>query len=157
MSAEFQIRHDFFEPGDLSALVCVEEPEVQRIVFQQLEELGYKIHTGLFGDDVSLKLRSYPYNVVIAYETFGGGDVEMNQVLIEGRLLPMSQRRRQFFVALGPDMVTGDEMQAFSLSVELTVGVADLNHLGIALRRGVQRNSEMYERLNQCLSLLGMD
>ena len=51
---ESQNRLDVFEPGDKTALVCLDVPEVQRIVVDQLTALGFKIHTGLYVDDALL-------------------------------------------------------------------------------------------------------
>ena len=49
---DFHHRIDLFEPGDKTALVCVDVPEVQRIAVENLSELEYKIHTGLFVEDI---------------------------------------------------------------------------------------------------------
>ena len=38
-------RFDFFEPNDRTALVCLDVPEMQRLAVEQLDSLGYKIHT----------------------------------------------------------------------------------------------------------------
>ena len=43
---DFHHRIDLFEPGDTTALVCVDVPEVQRLIVENLTELGCKIHTG---------------------------------------------------------------------------------------------------------------
>src|ERR1700689_3377911 len=93
---DIQTRHDIFEPDDQTALVCVDEAEVQRAVVEQLGDLGYRIHTGLFAEDISLKLRTHTYDVVAIYETFAGSVAEGNPVLLETIRTPPSQRRRQF-------------------------------------------------------------
>ena len=105
---EIQIRHDIFEPTDRTALVCVDEPEVQRAVVDQLTTLEYRIHTGLFAEDISLKLRAHSYDVVVIYETFNGSIAEGNPVLLETIRTPALQRRDQFVALIGPNMVTND-------------------------------------------------
>jgi len=45
--------------------------EVQRAVVDQLVSLNYRIHTGLFVEDITLKIKTHPYNVIAIYETFG--------------------------------------------------------------------------------------
>jgi len=35
-------------------------------------DLNYRIHTGLFIEDISLKLRAHTYDLVAIYETFAG-------------------------------------------------------------------------------------
>mgnify|MGYP003693611129 CR=1 FL=1 len=68
MSAESE--NSFFDLGDNTALVCVDHQQYQGVVVPQLTELGYKVHLGLFEEDVLLKLRTYSYNVIVVYEKF---------------------------------------------------------------------------------------
>ncbi len=120
---EIQTRHDLFEPEDKTSLVCVDEAQVQRPVVDALGELGYRIHTGLFVEDISLKLRAHTYDVVAIYESFAGSVTEGNPVLLETIRTPPAQRRNQFVVLIGPNMITSDEIQAFQFSVDLVVSV----------------------------------
>lgn len=152
---EIQIRHDIFEPTDQTALVCVDEPEVQRAVVEQLAALEYRIHTGLFAEDISLKLRAHSYDVVVIYETFNGSVAEGNPVLLETKRTPAMQRRDQFIVLIGPNLVTDDEMQAFQYSVDLVVSVSDLANFLPVIRRSVIRHAEFYKKFNECLRMAG--
>jgi hypothetical protein len=151
MNMEIQNIYDLFEPGDSTALVCIDEPEFQRIIIDQVRGLGYKIHTGLFSEDISLKLKTHIYDVVIIYENFNSAELEGNQVLLEAISVPASQRRLQFIVLVGPNMVTNDAMQAYLHSVDLVFGVADLQNLTPVLRRGAARHKEFYSVFNDCL------
>jgi hypothetical protein len=152
---DIQNRHDVFEPEDLTSLVCVDEAEVQRAVVDQLGQIGYRIHTGLFAEDISLKLRAHTYDVVAIYETFAGSVAEGNPVLNETIRTPSSQRRNQFVVLIGPNMITNNEIQAFQFSVDLVVSVSDLANFKPVLRRGVARYQEFYRRFNECLRMAG--
>jgi hypothetical protein len=141
---EFETRYDIFEPGDLTALICVEEPEYQQHLVDQLSSLDYKIHVGLFPEDISLKLKTHVYDVVIIDETFGGVPLQNNQVLYEAIHLPGVQRRTQFLVLIGTTVMTNDEMMAFIYSVDLCFNVNDLANLKPVLRRGVTRQKEFF-------------
>jgi hypothetical protein len=152
---DIQTRHDIFEPEDQTTLVCVDEAEVQRPIVDQLGELGYRIHTGLFAEDISLKLRAHTYNLVVIYETFAGSVVEGNPVLLETIRTPSTQRRNQFVVLVGPNMITNNEIQAFQFSVELVVSVSDLANFVPVLRRALARHMEFYRRFNECLRMAG--
>ena len=152
---DIQTRHDIFEPEDRTALVCVDEAEVQRAVVEQIGDLNYRIHTGLFAEDVSLKLRAHTYDLVAVYETFAGSIAEGNPVLIEAaRTLP-AQRRNQFVILIGPNMITDDELQAFQYSVDLVFSVSDLANFKPVLRRAVARHAEFYRRFTDCLRMAG--
>jgi hypothetical protein len=152
---DLQNRHDIFEPEDLTSLVCIDEAEVQRAVVDGLGKLNYRIHTGLFAEDISLKLRAHPYDVVAIYETFAGSVVEGNPVLIETVRTPCAQRRHQFVVLVGPNMITNSEIQAFQYSVDLVVSVSDIANFLPVLRRGVARHHELYRKFNECLRMAG--
>ncbi len=151
---ETQNRLDLFEPGDSTALVCIDVPEVQRIVIEQLTALGHKIHTGFFVEDVLLKLRTHVYDVVLVSEHFNGTDIETNPIVAESVRTPADQRRRQLFVVLGSSFVTNDAMQAFEHSVDLVVGLSDVVNLRPVLRRGLRQAQEFYAPLNATLKAL---
>jgi hypothetical protein len=152
---DIQTRHDIFEPDDLTSLVCVDEAEVQRAVVDALGQLGYRIHTGLFVEDISLKLRAHTYDVVAIYETFAGSVAEGNPVLLETIRTPSMQRRNQIVVLIGPNMITNSEIQAFQYSVDLVVSVSDLANFQPVLRRGVARHQEFYRKFYECLRMAG--
>lgn len=148
-------RLDFFELGDRTALVCLDVPEIQRIVVEQLGELGYKIHTGLFIEDILLKLRAHAYDVVIVSEHFNATDSASNPIIATAIDAPSAQRRKQFIAVLGSSFNTGDEMQAFVASVDLVIGLADVVNLRPILRRGVNRAQEFYAPFNEALRAAG--
>ncbi len=132
------------DTAGLTALVCIDEPDLQKTVVEQLAGLNYEIHTGLFVEDISLKLSTHVYNVVIIYETFNESDLETNQVLLEATAIPAAQRRTQYLVLIGPNMVTNDDMVAFAYSVDLAFSISDISNLKPVLRRGAIRHKEFY-------------
>ena len=144
-------RFDFFEPDDKTALVCLDVPEMQRLALDQLDELGYKIHTGLFLDDSVLKLRAHPYQVVIVSELFDGQTLQNHAILNEAAAAPAAQRRRQLYVMIGAHFRTSDELQAFAHSVDLVIGLADLQNLKPVLRRAAARQTEFYAMFHDIL------
>lgn len=141
---EFQNRLDVFEPGDQTALVCLDVPEVQRIIVDQLTALNYKIHTGLFLEDILLKMRAHIYDVVIISEHFNASDIVSNPIIAAAVAAPAEIRRKQFLAVIGSGLTTNDELQAFQHSVDLVVGLADAVNLRPVLRRGVMRANEFY-------------
>lgn len=141
---EFETRFDIFEPGDLTALVCVDQPEYQNYIVEQLSSMDYKIHVGLFPEDISLKLKTHVYDVVVIDEHFNGCHLSNNGVLYEAVTLPGLQRRTQFLVLVGTSVMTNDEMMAFIFSVDLCFNVNDLANLKPVLRRGVARQKDFF-------------
>jgi hypothetical protein len=153
---DFHHRIDLFEPGDKTALVCVDVPEVQRLVVENLSELEYKIHTGLFVDDIMLKLQSHLYEVVVISEHFNATNLETNPILMATLDLPANHRRRQIVVLVGSGVHTDSEMEAWANSVDLVVSLADVPNLKHVLRRGVQRTEQFYKPYNTIMEELGL-
>src|SRR5436190_11330256 len=121
-------RLDVFEPGDKTALICMDVPEMERLVVEQMRELSYKVHTGFYIDDLLFKLRTHTYDVLIIAENFGAMKLEENPLLAEAVHSPAAQRHRQLLVLVGASVKTGDEMQAFQHSVDLVINLADITN-----------------------------
>src|SRR3954467_15314759 len=135
----------FFDLGDNTALVCVDHQQYQKLVVPQLIDMTYKVHLGLFEEDVLLKLRTYSYNVVIIYENFKGSTVQTNPILQEMVARPGAQRREHFVVLLSHRYATNDAMSAFVQSVDLIINISDLSNFKPVLRRGVAQHRELYQ------------
>src|SRR6187549_2012902 len=98
----------FFDVGDNTALVCIDHQQFQKLVVPQLIDMSYKVHLGLFEEDVLLKLKTYNYNVVIVYENFKNSTVETNPILRNMIKRPGNQRREHFVVLLSQRYATND-------------------------------------------------
>lgn len=151
-----EARHDIFEPGDMTALVCIDQPEYQEPISSHLSSMDYKIHVGLFEEDISLKLKTHVYDIVVIDEHFGGCMLHSNRVLYEATHLPVSQRRNQFLLLIGTSVMTNDEMMAFIFSVDLCFNVNDLANLKPVLRRGVARQRDFFHAYNQEVRAIGL-
>lgn len=140
-----------FDIGDNTALVCVDHQQYQKIVVPQLIDMTYKVHLGLYEEDVLLKLRTYCYNVVVIYENFKGSTLQTNPLLLEMQRRPGVQRREHFVVLLTHRFATNDAMSAFVNSVDQIVNIADLANFKPVLRRGTAQHREMYHSFQTTL------
>lgn len=144
-----EVEQSFADLGDNTALVCVDHQQYQKIVVPQLIDMTYKVHLGLFEEDVVLKLKTYNYDVVIIYENFKGSKVENNPLLREMVQLPDVRRRQHFVILLSHRFATNDAMSAFVQSVDQIVNIADLANFKPILRRGVAQHDELYRAFNE--------
>jgi hypothetical protein len=151
MDMEQQQESTFFNLGDNTALVCVDHQQYQKIVVPQLIDMTYKVHLGLFAEDVLLKLKTYNYNVVVIYENFKGSTLETNPILQEITNRSGVQRRESFVILLSHRYATNDSMSAFVHSVDLIVNIADLANFRPVLRRGVEQHRELYQAFQEML------
>ena len=147
-------RFDFFDAGDKTAMVCLDVPEMQRLVIAELDELGYKVHTGLFLDDSVLKLRTHAYDVVVVSEHFQNCELSKHGILQEAVAAPAAQRRKQTYVLIGSSLQTNDELLAFACNVDAVVALADVVNFKPVLRRAVSRTAEFYAPLHETLTAL---
>jgi len=152
---DFHHRIDLFEPGDKTSLVCLDVPEMQRLVVENLSELQYKIHTGLFVEDILVKLQTHTYDVVIFSEHFNGADLKNNPILQATLEISPNNRRQQTIVLVGSSVHTDSEMEAWQYSVDLTVNLADVPNLKHVLRRAVQRTRAFYDPYVEAMTSAG--
>ena len=146
-----ELDSSFFDVGDNTALVCIDHQQYQKLVVPQLIDMTYKVHLGLFEEDVLLKLKTYSYNVVIIYENFKGSTTKTNPILNEMVKLPGGQRREHFVVLLSHRFATNDAMSAFVQSVDQIINISDLANFKPVLRRGVAQYRELYQGFNETL------
>ena len=143
-SMETGTRLDLFEPGDLTLLVCHDVPEVRDLIVNQFSEMNYKVHTGLYCDDILLKMRTHQYDVIVLSANFNAVSYETCPIYLAATGVSPAQRRRQFIVLIGSQFATGDEMQSFAASVDLVIGLPDVVTLRPVFRRTSQRHRELY-------------
>ena len=141
----------FFDMGDNTALVCVDHQQYQKVIVPQMIDMTYKVHLGLFEEDVLLKLKTYNYDVVIVYENFKGSTLQTNPVLAELTQRPDAQRRSHFVVLISHRFATNDAMSAFVHSVDQVINISDLANLKPVIRRGVAQYKELYNAFNEML------
>ena len=143
--------NSFFDLGDKTALVCVDHPQYQKLIVPQLIDLNYKVHLGLFAEDVLLKLSTYSYNVVVIYENFKGSSLEDNPILHEMVRRPGVLRREHFVVLLSQRFATNDAMTAFVQSVDQIVNITDIANFKPVVRRGVAQYHDLYQPFQETL------
>jgi succinyl-CoA synthetase alpha subunit len=113
--------------------------------------MTYKVHLGLFVEDVLLKLKTYNYSVVVIYENFKGSTLETNPILQEMTNRSGTQRREHFVILVSHRYATNDAMSAFVHSVDLIVNIADLANFKPVLRRGAAQHHELYQAFQEML------
>jgi len=133
-----------FEGSENTALLAVDHDQYQKVMTPQLGDLKYKVHVGLYEEDVLLKLRTYSYEVIVVYENFKGTTLDTNPILQRLICEPAAQRREHFVVLLSHRYATNDSLSAFVHSVDRIVNVADLANFKPVLRRGLTEHREMY-------------
>ncbi len=134
-----------------TALICVSDDITRSAVSDQLTLLGYELHSGLFREDVALRLQTHAYNLLVLEEGFENLEGERNPVIMDCRGLSPEQRRSVFIVLIGPDFKSEDGMQAFQYSVDLVFATEDLSSLAGVLGRSVEEHQFRYQPFLECI------
>ena len=142
---------NLFDLGDQTALVCIDHPQYQKMVVAQLSDLAYKVHLGLFEEDVLLKLATYSYNVIVVYENFKGARPDENPILLELMNQKGALRREHFVILLCHRCATNDPLTAFAQSVDQIVNTSDLSNFKPVLRRGLAQYMDLYAPFRETL------
>lgn len=140
-----------FEVSENTALLCLDHEQYQRVITPQLADLKYKVHVGLYEEDIFLKLRTYSYEVIVVYENFKGTTLDTNPILQKLITEPAAQRREHFVVLLSHRYPTNDSLAAFVHSIDRIVNIADLANFKAVLRRGLTEHREMYHFFQSAL------
>jgi len=148
---EQELESAFLDLGDNTALVCVDHQQYQKIVVPQLIDLGYKVHLGLFEEDVVLKLQTYSYGVVVIHEKFKDSTLQTNPILREITKGPDARRREHFVVLLSHRFATNDAMSAFVQSVDQIINIGDLANFKEVLRHSTTQHRKLYHSFNEML------
>ena len=144
---------NLFDLGDQTALVCVDHPQYQKMIVAQLTDLAYKVHLGLFEEDVLLKLATYSYNVIVVYENFKGARTDENPILLELMKRPGALRREHFVILVSHRCSTNDPLSAFAQSIDHVVNISDLSNFKPVLRRGLAQYVDLYAPFRDALQV----
>ncbi len=149
-----QEKHEFFELGDKTSLICV-DPSTTEVVKETLRELGFKFHVADTPDMAVERMRYTHYDCIVVQENFAGSSLRSNAILNYLAPLPMAQRRYSFICLIGPSFKTLDAMQAFGQSVHLTLNPGDLPNLGPILKKGLAEFEQLYRTYKDTVMALG--
>lgn len=149
-----QTRIDPVAQHERWALVCIDEPLLRETVIEQISQLGCEIHTALYSEEVSVKLRGRMYDIIVIAETFAGANVETNSVLTETANFPLDQRRETFVILIGSALASRSEMQAFMYSVDLALTDGDAANLKATVSQELARKEEFYTPFNNALKVV---
>jgi CheY-like chemotaxis protein len=136
MSVMDNVKMEFFELGDKTALVC-SDPNMTESLRATLRDLGYKSHAVETSDAAIERIRYTQYDCILIDENFAASSLRSNAVLHHLAPLPMAQRRHSFVCLIGSSFKTMDAMQAFAHSVHLVVNPADMPALSAILKKSL--------------------
>jgi predicted Zn finger-like uncharacterized protein len=140
---------DRLQPGQASALLCVNGEKSRHELKVMLEALGYVVDIPATADQTLQRLRFNQYHIALLDDDFEGKSP--NPIAEYLARLNMSVRRDIFVVLIGGRFKTADHLQAFMESANLILHPDDLPHLATFLARGLAEHERFYKVFTQCL------
>ncbi len=134
-----------------TALICGSIDETRNLITSALQEQKYKVEFSAGSNETFEKLRFNQYDAIILNEGFD----ENNEVLKHFQNMPMSARRHIFFVLVGENFKTLDNMTAFSKSVNLVVNKQDIPDLANILKKSIADYDQFYMVYKEIMRKLG--
>jgi len=143
MSIIDDVKMEFFELGDKTALVCADS-STSEVIRSTLRDLGYKAHAAESAEMATERIRYTQYDCIVVHENFAGSSLRSNPVMNYLAPLPMVQRRHTFVCLVGPSFKTMDAMQAFAQSVQVVVNPVDLPAPTAILKKSLAEFDRLY-------------
>ena len=152
---EFASPLDFLEGGIRLALILVNDDSNTVNINFTLDELSYKCISPSSTPEAMDKLLLHHFDLIILSDGFAGKDFENNPINKYLNSLSMSIRRKIFFVLLGEQFKTMDEMMAFGTSANLVINPRDLPDLTLILKKAIKDNNQFYKVFMDTLTETG--
>ena len=111
---------------DRSALVCCHEPAYLEYLTEQLRGLGYKVHHAPGFQQAAQRLAGRSYHLTVMLENLEGCALADNQLLHQLAAMTTDERRATYIVMLCQSFATGDEFNAYALSVNQLINYQDI-------------------------------
>lgn len=127
-----------------TTLLLMPEGENKAIVAKAFEEIGYLVETAASEQAAIEKMKFVNLAAVVLQTEGQQGALEQSVLHHYMKWLPMSERRRIYYVLLGPDFHSMYDLQALSLSANLVINTRDINKLDIILRKGLQDYDNLF-------------
>ncbi len=135
---------DFIEEEVKTALVCENDPALNKAINDGLTLMEYHITDAPAVRDALKKMRYHNFDVIVVNEHFGRAQAESNGVLIYAERLPMTVRRNTFVTLISQRHRTMDDMMAFQNSVNLIVNARNIDQFDKVLSRSLGESSFTY-------------
>ncbi len=144
---------EIYEEGDKVALLLDHTNEEFWIT--TLSDLEYKLQSAKSPEHAVHKLKFTQFDLVILHEEFGQIPFRENPVYHYLIDLPMSQRRGIFLALVGKEFRSGNNMEAFALSVNLVINEKDFEKAAILLKKTINDNDMFYRVFRESLKTHG--
>lgn len=127
-----------------TAMVLVDDPALQDATAAALRENQYQIVVPEGVNQAIESMRFKNYDVVAFYSKYNGralADQDFQKFMMK---MSMKKRRKIFYMLIGDEFQTLYDLQALSLSANLVVNTAQMDHLSTLIKKGLKSYEELF-------------
>ncbi len=135
---------EVFEPGTRAALVYCPEGEAHRQIEAALADMGFEVREIRKASEVLARFKYHVYDLVFLYQRGPDAEAELKEILHAINSLDMAIRRQVFVVYVFLAGNRHDSLQAFNLSVDLTINPIDTSKLPDILPAAMEAKLALY-------------
>jgi predicted Zn finger-like uncharacterized protein len=153
--ARGEIEEDKSIEGVPRALVLFPDIKEKKELINAVEDLGYQVEEAVSVEDALSLMYFASYSLVFMHSDYEKGDLENSQFHNYMCNLPMSRRRDIFYVLVGDDRTTMYDLEALTLSANLTVNSKEVKYISTLLRKAIPEYEELFGAWMEELQLAG--
>ncbi len=127
---------------DRAALVCCHEPAYLEFLTTQLRAGGYKVHHATGHQAAVQRIASRSYHLTVLLENLEGCALESNGLLRHLAQLGTDERQAMFVILLCQSYATGDELNAYALSVDQLINYQDVAQFSALVGPAVEEHND---------------
>jgi hypothetical protein len=134
----------YVDPESETAMVCEQDPVVREKIDSRVKKIGIEVVNPSTFQEALRYMRFHIFDIIIVDEDFDTGIWEVNNVLrfLEG--LSMIVRRQSYVVLISNIYTTGDNLHAYSKSVNLIINKSELDESELIMRRAMAEHKDFY-------------
>ncbi len=144
---------EVYDENDKVALIL--DQDNNDVWVNTLTEMGYKIQTANSEDHAIHKIKFTGFDLIILHENYQSTPFRESAVYKYLIHLPMSQRRWIFLALVGKEFKSMNNMEAYSLSVNVLVNEKDLDKARVILKKSISDHEHFYKVFRESLATHG--
>lgn len=155
------VQEDFSEDDELKIygeddrVALLLDTRHKDVLTRILKEKEYQIEEARSPEHAVHKIKITEYDLVVLDEMYGNQTLEENAAYQNLLEMPMTSRRKIFFILVGGKFKTLNNMQAFQHSANLVVNESDLDKLPQVLKKSLNEHEMFYKVFKESLHALG--
>jgi ActR/RegA family two-component response regulator len=136
----------------LKAVICENDPDVQKIIALSLKTYGFECITPLSLEEGLQAINLDDVHIVVVDENFADENPKNNRIINEILSFPMYIRREMMFILTGKSLPTMNRLYAFAKGADLVINTQDLSNFNTIFKRAYAEYQKTYRQFKELLT-----